>query len=256
MLRTRVIPCLLLQDRRLVKTVKFNHPQYVGDPVNVVRIFNDKEVDELVVLDISRTPKNAQIDFEFIREFASECFMPLAYGGGIYDLEDIGRLFSLGVEKVVLNTAALERPELVTTASKIFGSQSIMVAIDVKKDWLGRYRVYGRCGKRATALEPAQYAQQVQAVGAGEILINSIDRDGTMVGYDLALVRAVATAVNVPVIACGGAGRIEDFAAAVHDGKASAVAAGSLFVFHGKHRAVLVSYPEYGHLEELLGRAG
>jgi cyclase len=222
----------------------------------VVRIFNEKEVDELVVLDISKTPRNAAIDFEFIREIASECFMPVAYGGGIRSIQDIGRLFSLGVEKVVLNTAALDHPDLVTTAAAVFGSQSVMVAVDVKKDWFGRYRVFGRCGKQATTWEPVRYVRQVQAVGAGEILINSIDRDGTMQGYDLTLIRAVCDAVSVPVIACGGAGRIEDFVAAVHEGGASAVAAGSLFVFHGKHRAVLVSYPEYSDLERLLGLAG
>jgi cyclase len=178
--------------------------------------------------------------------------MPLAYGGGINTLEDISRLFALGVEKVVLNTAVLERPELVSSASKAFGAQSIMVAIDANKDWLGRYRVYGRCGKQKTDLEPAQHAQQMQIAGAGEILVNSIDRDGSMQGYDIPLLRAISTAVTVPVIACGGAGRIEDFVEAVRDGGVSAVAAGSLFVFHGKHRAVLVSYPEYKTLEALL----
>jgi cyclase len=252
LLRTRVIPCLLLQERRLVKTVQFNQPRYVGDPVNVVRIFNEKEVDELIVLDISRTPKNASIDFDLVQEIASECFMPVAYGGGIKTISDINRLFSLGVEKVVLNTAALDQPNLVKIAATTFGSQSVVVAVDVKKDWLGRYRVLGRCGKQATGWEPVRYVQEVQAAGAGEILINSIDRDGTMQGYDLALVRAVCDAVSVPVIACGGAGRLEDFVVAVRDGHASAVAAGSMFVFHGKHRAVLVSYPEYKELERLL----
>ena len=201
--------------------------------MNVVRIFNEKEVDELVVLDISRTPKNASIDFDLVEEIASECFMPVA-GGGIKSVSDIGRLFSLGIEKVVLNTAALDQLNLVKAAATTFGSQSVVVAVDVKKDWLGRYRVFGRCGKQATRWDPKQYVQEAQAAGAGEILINSIDRDGTMQGYDLTLVRAVCDAVSVPVIACGGAGRLEDFVAVVRDGHASAVAAGSLFVFHGE----------------------
>lgn len=251
MLRTRVIPCLLLQDRGLVKTVRFKDPRYVGDPINVVRIFNDKEVDELILLDISRTAASKPVNFDLVEEIASECFMPLAYGGGVRSLDDFQRLFSLGVEKVILNTAATTQPELVKEAARRYGSQSIVVAIDARHSLFGGHRVYSHCGTHKTALDPAEHARVAVEAGAGEILVNSIERDGTYAGYDLDLIRSVTEAVGVPVIACGGAGRIEDFAAAVKEGGASAVAAGSLFVFHGRHRAVLVSYPEYSQLQAL-----
>jgi cyclase len=251
MLRTRIIPCLLLRDRGLVKSVRFKDPTYVGDPVNVVRIFNDKEVDELILLDITRTTSGKPINFDLVGEIASECFMPVAYGGGIRTMDDIQKLFALGVEKVVLNTAAVTNIALVTEAARRYGAQSIVVALDVRRTRFGGYRVYSHCGTTKTALDPVRHARDVVEAGAGEVLVNSIDRDGTGSGYDLDLIRSVTAAVRVPVVASGGAGRLEDFAAAVAEGGASAVAAGSMFVFHGKHRAVLVSYPEYSQLEAL-----
>ncbi|MGE0756150.1 MAG: AglZ/HisF2 family acetamidino modification protein [Pirellulaceae bacterium] len=243
MYRTRVIPCLLLKDGGLVKTVRFTKPRYVGDPINAIRIFNEKEVDELVVLDIMATRQRREPPYEQIAEIASECFMPVCYGGGITQLCQIERILKLGIEKISLNSALVERPELVAEAARAFGSQSIVASLDVKSTWLGGERVYVRGGRSRTSFDPITWARRVESLGAGEILLNSIDRDGTMSGFDLALTRRVADAVAIPVIGCGGAGGIDDLVAAVRDGRASAAAAGSLFVFHGKHRAVLISYP-------------
>jgi imidazole glycerol-phosphate synthase subunit HisF len=252
MLRHRVIPALLLSGRGLVKTTKFAKPQYVGDPINAVRIFNDKEVDELLFLDINATRESRGPQFDVIEDVARECFMPFAYGGGVRDRETMAKLFALGVEKIALNSAAAQSPKLVEEAATAFGSQSVIVSIDVKKRFLSGYEVFSHAGTRGTGLAPAEHAKRMAQCGAGEILINSIDRDGTMAGYDIELVRSVAQAVDVPVIACGGAGKLSDFAAAVKDGGASAVAAGSMFVFQGRHRAVLITYPDYRELEELL----
>jgi cyclase len=251
MLRNRVIPCLLLSGRGLVKTRRFRDPTYVGDPVNAVRIFNEKEVDELLLLDISATRRDRAPQFDLIEDIARECFMPLAYGGGVADCATIEKLFGLGVEKVALNTAAVERPELVREAAKAFGSQSIIVSVDVRKKLFGGYEVCARAGVRRAGTDPVAFARRMEEHGAGEILIHNIERDGTMSGFDIGLVRAVAHAVSVPVIACGGAASLADFRAAVKEGGASAVAAGSLFVFQGPHRAVLITYPEYRELEQL-----
>lgn len=251
MLRNRVIPCLLLNGRGLVKTRRFRDPTYVGDPVNAVRIFNDKEVDELLLFDIGATRTGRGPQFDLIEDIAKECFMPLAYGGGVSDCQTIGKLFGLGIEKVALNTAAVEKPDLVREAAQAFGSQSIVVSVDVRKKLLGGYEVCGRAGTRRTGMDPVTFARQMEAFGAGELLVHSIERDGLMSGYDVALTKAVAESVSVPVIACGGAGRLDDFRQAVKAGGASAVAAGSMFVFQGKHRAVLITYPEYRELEEL-----
>lgn len=250
MLRTRVIPSLLLQGQGLVKTVQFRKPSYVGDPINAIKIFNDKEVDELVLLDIAASREGRGPAFEIIEDIASECFMPLGYGGGIRSLEDIRRILATGVEKVVLNTAALANPGLIDAAAAEVGSQSVVVSIDARRKLLGGYEVWGSGGTRASQREPAEFAREVAARGAGEILLNSIDRDGTQKGFDLELVRRVSSAVDVPVIACGGAGSLTHFREAV-DAGASAVAAGSLFVYVGRHRAVLINYPEYRELEDL-----
>jgi len=251
MLKTRVIPCLLVQGQRLVKTVEFRDPRYVGDPVNAVRIFNEKEVDELVVLDIAATVEQQPPNLRLIGELASECFMPLAYGGGVRTLEQLQSVFSLGVEKVVINSEAAARPAFVSEAAARYGSQSVIVSIDAKKKWLGGYEVRARSGRHGTGLDPVGFARDMESAGAGEILLNSIDRDGTMRGYDLDLISAVSQSVSIPVIACGGAGTLADLAAAVKGG-ASAVAAGSMFVFHGKHRAVLINYPARRELEATL----
>jgi cyclase len=242
MVRTRVIPCLLLKNLGLVKTVRFKHPTYVGDPINAVRIFNDKEVDELVFLDITATLERRPPPFELIGKIASECFMPFCYGGGIRRLEHVTQLFTLGVEKVALNSTAAENPRFVNEVASIAGSQSVVVSIDVKRNLFGRYRVYTHSGTTRTENDPVDYARRMQDSGAGEILLTSIDRDGTMTGYDLELIQRVSAAVTLPVVACGGASQIGDFVAAI-DAGASAAAAGSLFVFTGKHRAVLINFP-------------
>jgi cyclase len=252
MLRTRVIPCLLLQGEGLVKTVGFKNPVYVGDPINAIRIFNEKEVDELVLVDIGASREGRGPALEMIRSFASECFMPLAYGGGIRSLEDAREVLALGVEKIVINTLTLHRPELVTAIAREFGSQAVVASIDAKRKLLGGYEVLGAGGTQKTGLKPAEHAHRMTELGAGEIFITSIERDGTQTGYDLTLVRSVTDAVSVPVIACGGAGNLGHFSEAVNEGHASAVAAGSMFVFHGRHRAVLISYPSRSELEGAL----
>lgn len=252
MLKTRVIPCLLLKNRGLVKTIKFKDPKYVGDPINAVKIFNEKEVDELLFLDITATVENRKPNFSIISDIASESFMPFGYGGGVKDLNDMKELFNLGVEKVIINSYAVENPEFIKRAADLFGSQSVVVSIDVKKTLIGKYEVFTYGGKKNTKLEPVKFAIKMQEMGAGEIFLNSIDRDGTMQGYDIELIKNVSQSLSVPVIACGGAGKIEDFAEAVKKGGASAVAAGSMFVFHGKHRAVLINYPSVQILERVL----
>lgn len=249
-MRPRVIPCLLLRGRGLVKTVSFRQPRYVGDPINAVRIFNDKDVDELLVLDITATHERRDPPVDYVRELASECFMPLAFGGGVRDLRTAESLFAAGVEKVVVNTAAVEQPELVREMSRRFGAQSVVVSIDAARSFWGRERVVVRGAGRATSISPADHARRVEDLGAGEIFLTSVPRDGTGTGYDLDLVARVSAAVSVPVVACGGAGKVEDFAAAVRAG-ASAAAAGSLFVFSGRHRAVLISYPSADELDEV-----
>jgi cyclase len=251
MLKHRVIPCLLLKDQGLVKTVKFKDPTYVGDPINAVRIFNEKEVDELLFLDITASVERRGPSFKIVSEIASECFMPLGYGGGIRSLEDIRTLLASGVEKVCINSYAVENPAFIKSASDTFGSQSIVVSIDAKRSMLGRSEVRTYSGRKSTGLDPIEFAKEMEQMGAGEIFLNSIDRDGTMRGYDVELIRRLSDAVTIPVVACGGAGRLEDLGEVVEKGSASAAAAGSLFVFHGRHRAVLINYPSRQELREV-----
>jgi len=243
MFKNRIIPCLLIKNRGLYKTIKFKDPIYVGDPANALKIFNEKEVDELIVLDITATKEKKKPNFKLLNELASECFMPLCYGGGITSLDEIKTLFNLGIEKVSLNSITYSKPELISEAAKIFGSQSIVGSIDVKKNLFGKYQVYINSGTLNTKKDAVEYAQYLTNLGVGEIFLNSIDRDGIMSGYDIDLIKNVSASVPVPLVACGGAGRIEDFGIAIHQGGASAVSAGSFFVFHGKHRAVLITYP-------------
>jgi len=250
MRKPRVIPCLLLKGSGLVKTIAFKNPQYVGDPINAIKIFNDKEVDELILLDISATRENREPPFDMIESVASECFMPVTYGGGITTVEQAQRIISLGVEKIVLNSATLKGVDLVTSLSQHLGSSSTVVAIDVKKDWLGRYRVHDTARQKLTDLDPVSHAQKMVDAGAGEIFVNDVERDGTGKGFDLELIQKITAAVNVPVIVCGGAGSMADFRQAT-DAGASAVAAGSMFVYMGKHRAVMINYPPYKALVEL-----
>jgi imidazole glycerol-phosphate synthase subunit HisF len=250
MIQTRVIPCLLLHNAGLVKTLRFKEPKYLGDPINIVRIFNDKEVDELVFLDITATPERKEPPFELLRKIASECFMPLCYGGGVADIDTMKALYKLGIEKVALNTAAVRSPSIVSAASKEFGAQSVIVSIDVKRKMFGGHQVWTHGGRKASGVDPVEHARRMELEGAGEILLTSIDRDGTMRGYDIELVRRVSGAVGIPVVACGGAASVEDLGRVVREGCASAAAAGSMFVFKGTHRAVLISYPTQGELRE------
>lgn len=247
MLRPRVIPVLLLDGRRLVKTRRFAAPRYIGDPVNAVRIFNSKEVDELMLLDI-RAAETGKPDFDLVREIASEAFMPVAYGGGVRTMADMDRLFELGVEKISLGRAALRDPDLIAAAAARFGSQSVIACIDVKRRLLGGHDVATSRGRESGGRRPAEFARACVAAGAGEILLQSIDRDGTRSGYDLDLVKEVSSAINVPLIACGGAHGIQDIQAVIHQAGASGAAAGSMFVFHGKLEAVLISYPSPAEL--------
>jgi imidazole glycerol-phosphate synthase subunit HisF len=252
MLRTRVIPCLLLKGRGFYKTTRFKKPVYLGDPINILKIFNDKEVDEIVVLDITATIENKRPSFDLLREMASECFMPLAYGGGITSLQDMKTLYELGFEKICLNTAACRNPDLVGEAAEAFGSQSVVISLDVRKKLFGGYEVVTQSGGEKTGKDPVSMAREMESRGAGELIVNSIDRDGTMQGYELGLIRQVAEAVNIPIVACGGAGSVSDLAQAAGDGGASAVAAGSMFVFQGPHRAVLINVPSRDELEAAL----
>jgi cyclase len=252
MLSARIVPCLLLKGQGLVKTIRFKDPTYVGDPINAVKLFNDLEVDELVLLDITATREGREPPFDQIEEIASEAFMPICYGGGVTTFEQAQRLFKLGVEKVALTTAAVESPNLINDLVDAFGGQSVVVGIDVKRDWRGKPRVLIRAGTKDAGLDPVAFARQAVDRGAGEILVNSIDRDGTRKGYDLPLVEAISKVVDVPVVACGGAGELAHMRQAV-DAGASAAAAGSLFVFKGPHRAVLINYPTQKELRALLG---
>ena len=243
MLRHRIIPVLTIDDRRLVKTMRFRNPRYLGDPLNAVRIFNEKEVDEIAILDIAATRHSRGPDFAFISDLASECFMPMAYGGGIASYDQAARVLALGVEKVVLNTGAIERPGVVSEIARTYGNQAVVAAIDVRRRWFGGVECAIRAGTRGTRRRPADLTRELESAGAGEILLTSIPNDGMMQGYDLDLIRDVVAQVSVPVIACGGASSLDDLRRAVVDGGASAASAGSLFVYQGKHRAVLINFP-------------
>lgn len=240
--RVRIIPVLLLDRGGLYKTVRFRHPRYVGDPFNCVKIFNEKEVDELVLLDFRASIEGRAPDFGKITEIAGEAFMPMAYGGGIKCAEDAKRVFDAGYEKVVLNSGLFGNPSLIAEIAAGYGSQAVVASIDVRRTFFGRMEVRRLGGRRGTGLEPVDWARRVEDAGVGEILLNSIDRDGTWAGYDLDLIGCVSTAVRVPVVACGGAGGRDDLTLAVKAG-ASAVAAGSIFVYQKKGMGVLINFP-------------
>jgi cyclase len=252
MLRPRVIPVLLLKGGGLYKTVRFKNPSYVGDPLNTMRIFNEKEVDEICVLDIAASSQPNGVNMERVKGLASEAFMPLSYGGGIRSLDDAKALFKLGVEKVVVNRLAIENPDEVRKIAEFAGSSSLVVSIDAARKVFGAYETYMDNGRRPTGTVPVVSARAAEALGAGEILLNSIDRDGTQQGYDVDLIRSVSRAVSIPVVACGGAGSLEHLGQAMAAG-ASAAAAGSMFVYQGRHRAVLISYPSPVEIESLSG---
>jgi cyclase len=247
MLRHRVIPCLLLKGGGLVKTTKFKDPKYIGDPVNAIRIFNEKEVDELIVLDIEASQHGREPNYALIEEFAGECFMPLAYGGGVSTVEQAKALIARGVEKLCIQTAALEDLGIVRQIADRFGSQSVVVSVDVKRGLLGTCRMYSGARKRTLDGAWPDFVGAAARAGAGEIFLTAVDRDGTLSGMDVDLIREAAAACSIPIIAAGGAATLPHMRAAV-DAGASAIAAGAMFVFHGPHRAVLITYPRYDDL--------
>lgn len=253
MLKHRVIPALLLHRGGLVKTRRFTDPKYVGDPLNAIRIFNEKEVDELLLIDIMASRENREPDYDEIKLFATECFMPVCYGGGIRTMEQAERLFHLGIEKISLQTATASNLDLISQVAAKFGSQAVVASLDIKMDWKGAYQLYWSA-TGATDRKWRAHLDRVVQAGAGEILLNAVDRDGMMDGVDVKLISEAARAVDIPLVALGGVGSLDHIKAAV-DAGASAVAAGSFFVFHGKHRAVLITYPKYATLESLLSSA-
>lgn len=252
MLRTRIIPCLQLVKQSLVKTVKFGEYSYIGDPINTVRIFNELEVDELCFLDIRATVEKRSPNIEVLHEIADECFMPLAYGGGIRHADEAKEILAIGFEKIVLNTAAIEQPELVSRIADHSGVQSVVGSIDVKKNLFGKYQVYSHDGTHKTSLDPVKWAKELTNRGVGELLITSIDKDGTWSGYDLDIIKSIAEAVDVPVIANGGAGEIKHLADAVFTAKATAVALGSMVVYQKKGMGVLINFPDRDKLQAVL----
>lgn len=246
------MPCLLYSGSGLCKTVRFKNPSYVGDPINAIKIYNEKEVDELVFLDITASREGREPDYKTLSEIASECFMPLCYGGGVSRLDQVGRILEIGVEKVSLNRAAIHDPALISAAARAYGSQAIIASIDVKKNLWRRYEVVGDSGTRSTGEHPVAFAKRMAESGAGEILLTSVDREGTWDGYDIELIRQVTDAVRVPVIVNGGAGRLEHLREAVREGGASGLALGSMAVYQKKGMGVLINFPERNRLEELL----
>lgn len=251
MFRPRIIPVLLLRNLGLVKSVGFKNYKYIGDPINAVKIFNDLKADELVFLDILASKEKRAISLDFVLKVGDEANMPFSVGGGIKTIQDIKSILRAGAEKAVINTCAIENPSFISTAAKEFGSSTITVCIDVKKKILGNQQVYIYGGSKSTDLNPVSFAKIMEEKGAGELIINSIDRDGLMEGYDIELIKAISDSVTIPVVALGGAGRLADLNEAVKNGHASAVAAGSLFVFHGPRRAVLINYPQPEELKNI-----
>ena len=250
MIRKRIIPVLLLKNNGLYKGVGYDKYVYIGDPINAVKIFNDMEVDELIFLDIEASKNNNVISQEFVEKLSEECFMPFSVGGGIKSIKDAKKLISAGAEKIILNNWAIKMPELITEISNSFGKQSVVVAIDVKKNWLGKERVYRLSGKKSIKINLEEWVKEVEKRGAGEILINSIEMDGKMSGYDVDLINRVTKSVSIPVIAGCGAGAVSHFIDAFKAG-AEACAGGSMFVFHGPRRGVLINYPSKVERESL-----
>jgi imidazole glycerol-phosphate synthase subunit HisF len=253
MLRPRIIPCLLVHNKGLVKTVNFKDPKYVGDPINAVKIFNEKEVDELIVLDIDATAEGRPPDFTLIKNLAAECRMPLCYGGGVKSVAHAKQIINLGAEKVALSSVAIENPRLVTEIAEEVGKQSVIVVLDVRKKGLfGKYEVYTHNGTRATGKNPREFAQEMEKCGVGEIVVNSIDSDGAMKGYDMKLIESIREAVNVPMTVLGGAGGLHDVKNVIDTFGIIGVSAGSLFVFKGIYKAVLINYPKRSEIAKML----
>ena len=252
MLQPRIIPVLLLKGKGLVKGKKFKGHKYIGDPINTIKLFNDMEVDELIFLDIHATTEKKICSKEFIQSISDNCLMPFTIGGGIKTINHVHDMLENGAEKVCFNSSIIENPSLITDSAKTFGSQSVVASIDFKKNWLGEYKVYINSGRRITNKDPIDFSKEVVDLGAGEILINSIDRDGMKNGYDNNLIAKVSNSVDVPVIASGGAGSIEDLSKGIKIGEATAVAAGTLFVYYGRRDAVLINYPSKKERHKLL----
>jgi len=256
MLRPRIIPCLLVKNGGLVKTVNFANPKYVGDPINAVKIFNEKEVDEMIVLDIDATAQNRQPDYSMIKNLAAECRMPLCYGGGVKTVEQVERIISLGVEKVAISSIVVSNPQIVSHSAEVVGSQSIVVVMDVKKTMgNSNYEMWIHNASKPTGLSPVDFAKQVENLGAGEVVINSIDHDGVMKGYDMDLVNEIREAISLPITVLGGAGSLKDIAALIRTFGIIGAAAGSLFVFKGIYRAVLISYPSRAEKDALVNHS-
>lgn len=253
MLQKRVIPCLLLHKGGLYKTEKFKKPTYIGDPINAIKIFNEKEVDELMFLDIDASVQNKEPNYKMIEDIASECFMPLCYGGGVKNIEQMKKIYALGVEKVSLSSQAVLKSNLIKEASDIFGNQSVIVTVDIKKDFWGKQKVFINNGKKNTKLNPVDFIKQVETLGAGEIVINLVDNDGVMKGYDIELMKEIKSNTNLPVIALGGAGNLNHIKEVFQSSHVDAVACGSMFVYQGSLKGVLISYPPYQKIQELLG---
>ena len=251
MLRPRIIPSLLIQDNGLVKTVNFKNPKYVGDPINAVKIFNEKEVDELAIFDIDATVKGLEPNYSLIERIANQSRMPLCYGGGVKTVEQAQRIFGLGIEKIALSSSVLHNPTLITEIADRVGSQSVIVVLDVKKKLLGGYEVYTHNGKKSTGINPFKFAEEAEKLGAGEIIINSIDQDGVMKGYDLGLINKIRSSISLPLTVLGGAGSLEDIKKVLDQHGIIGVASGSLFVFKGVYKAVLINYPSKEEKENL-----
>jgi cyclase len=252
MIKKRIIPVLLLQDSALVKTIKFNKASYIGDPANTVRIFNELEVDELVFLDIAATRQNHQPNLTVLGEIANECFMPLAYGGGIRDFDTAERIFAMGFEKLIFNTIAFDRPQVISQIANHYGSQAVIASIDVKKNLFGKTEVWTECGTRNTKKNPVEWAKELENLGVGEILLTSIDREGTWSGFDVEMIKKVTSVVSIPVIVHGGAGSLADIEEVVKQGHASAIALGSMVVYQQKGMGVLVNFPDRDKLNRIL----
>lgn len=249
MYRSRVIPCLLLNDKGLYKTTRFKEPRYLGDPINTVRLFNDKEVDEIILVDISASIEKRDPNIEYLRRVVGECFMPVCYGGGVTSLKQIETLYKIGIEKVAFNSSLYQKPDLIKEAAKTFGTQSIVASIDLRKNLFGSHSVYVKSGKEKIKYNPVEYAKRAEDLGAGEILLTSIDNEGMMKGYEYSIIEKISSSVSIPVIANGGAQNLSDCVKAVNSG-ASAAAAGSMFVYYGNRKAILVNYPDQEELKK------
>jgi len=253
MLKSRIIPCLLLDENYLVKTIKFKDPKYIGDPINAVRIFNEKKVDELMIFDIGATRNQSLPNYDLIKKIAFQCRMPLCYGGGVKTLKQFIKIISLGVEKVSICTSAVNNNNLIKEASDYLGSQSVVVCVDIKKTkFFNKYVVFIKNGEKKINIDPIEYFKEISNQGAGEIVVNFIDRDGTMLGYDIDFIKKIKSVIDIPLTILGGAGSYEDMRSLVQNFEIIGAAAGSLFVFKGKYRAVLITYPNEKDKEIIL----